>query len=193
MQTDPLSTPQEVQPLEPSPQAAKNPSRGYLITAVILAVFLCIFVVASAGLGYWASQLNANLETTQQELSALKSDHAKLKDDNQKLAADLEQAKTDLEKTKSSLTTAQSDLKKSQDKSKSLEKKIGVAGKKMELLRIFAKEMTAQDVLTFAGIAKEINDKQILDKWQALLTAPTPEKNNEFFFFLMNNTLDSLK
>ena len=193
-----LSAPDEQKPLQ-SPVREVNAQKRGPITG-ILVIFLVILLVAVAGLGFWAYQLNSNLVATQQQLTTLQNDyadlqseHATLKSDHEKLTTDLSQANTDLEKSNGDLTTAQADLQKSQDQNKGLNTRVDLASKKAEVLYAIANVSNAAEFLAIDALVKSTRDDQLLAQWNNFVAAPSAEGSGNLILYLIGSIRDSLK
>jgi uncharacterized protein HemX len=198
MQSEPHST-QEDQKPEQAPVQEMKPQKRSPITG-ILAIFLVILLVAVAGLGFWAYQLNTSLMAAQQQLTALQdehaklqSDHAKLKSDHEKLTTDFSQAKADLEKSNGDLTTAQADLKKSQDQNEGLNAKVDHARKNAEILYAASTVASTTDFFQVDTMIKAANDEQLLAEWNKFAETPTADASFNFLLYLMSSIEDDLK
>lgn len=216
MQPDPLTSQETDQPgqstqpeiLEPKSTLAqgKKPSR-WNIAAIVLGVFMFIFLVAAAGLGYWAYALNGELVSTQQQLTALQKQHvklqgdyAKLTSDNEKLNADLTQTKADLTQTKADLDKAnndlsstQNDLKTSQDQNKTLHAKIDKISPLVEILYTSTTSQSNSDIFKIDALVNSTNDNQLIAKWNKFADTPSANGYADILLYLVTELHNDLK
>jgi septal ring factor EnvC (AmiA/AmiB activator) len=191
MQPESLSQEEAEQPVTSLIQETK-PSRRNL-TTIILAVFLVIFLGATAGLGYWAYTLNSSLIAKQQQLAELQSDYAKLQSGNENLTTELAQVKTDLEESSKDLTNTQTKLEKMQDENLKLKVKIEAASKKLQILYAFSTVSVPTDILAIDTMIKATEDKQLLERWNDFYSTPSASASVEFILNLITATQTSLK
>ncbi len=191
-----------MQPESFSPQEAEQPVTSLIqetkpsrinLTTIILAVFLVIFLGATAGLGYWAYILNSSLIAKQQQLAELQSDYAKLQSGNENLTTELAQVKTDLEESSKDLTNTQTKLEKMQDENLKLKVKIEAASKKLQILYAFSTVSVPTDILAIDTMIKATEDKQLLERWNDFYSAPSASASVEFILNLITATQTSLK
>ena len=191
MQPESFSPQEAEQPVTSLIQEAK-PSRINL-TTIILAVFLVIFLGATAGLGYWAYTLNSSLIATQQQLAEVQSDHAKLQSGNENLTTELAQVKADLEESNKDLTNTQTKLEKMQTENLKLKVKIEAASKKLQILYAFSTVSVPTDILAIDTMIKATEDRQLLERWNDFYSEPSASASVEFILNLITATQTSLK
>ena len=191
MQPESLSQQEAEQPVTSLIQETK-PSRINL-TTIILAVFLVIFLGATAGLGYWAYTLNSSLIAKQQQLAELQSDYAKLQSGNENLTTELAQVKTDLEESSKDLTNTQTKLEKMQDENLKIKVKIEAASKKLQILYAFSTVSVPTDILAIDTMIKATEDRQLLERWNDFYSTPSASASVEFILNLITATQTSLK
>lgn len=191
-----------MQPESFSPQEAEQPVTSLIqetkpsrinLTTIILAVFLVIFLGATAGLGYWAYTLNSSLIAKQQQLAELQSDYAKLQSGNENLTTELAQVKTDLEESSKDLTNTQTKLEKMQDENLKLKVKIEAASKKLQILYAFSTVSVPTDILAIDTMIKATEDRQLLERWNDFYSTPSASASVEFILNLITATQTSLK
>ncbi len=182
------ATPYPVRTIQPAPAKPKN-MIGVIVGYVILGMFICILVVAAAGLGYWGYTLNNNLAATQQQLATLQGQYSTLKSDDAKLAADLEKTKTDLKKTQGDLATAQADLDQAKNQTSSLQAKIDKASKYLTVLVGFWGDTVSNSETKI----KATNDSLVLSKYQTFAASNLNKDFYAFFDAIVSAIVNSLK
>jgi septal ring factor EnvC (AmiA/AmiB activator) len=122
----------------PGEVSVAKPSRKFNFKIL----FLIILLLAVAGLGYWAFQVNTNLKAAQESLATLQGKYDDLASENGRLttefgqvSSDLEQTNAELASTNDALKTTKSDLSKSNQEASDLQEKMKKAGLYVEIMR----------------------------------------------------------
>jgi hypothetical protein len=194
----PVMPPPPVVPVVTSPVAPAAKPRSYLGLAITLGVFMSLFCLVAAGLGYWANQLKTELATTQAQLTEAQSQYeastdanTALQGDVEKLNGDLAALQTDLDATRQELATAQADLERARANGEALQAKIDAALVRMDVvLGIFV------DFKNEKGIERDIRatgDEELLD----LFMATVEDQDNldlwfDFLAHLFESVVDEL-
>jgi type VI protein secretion system component VasF len=201
------STPETAQPEPPSTVEANPAVRvekkhsGLKIAAIVLA-FLAIFalLLSFAWVGYWAYTLNNELNTTQQQLTTLQTEHEKLQADyvaltskNEKLNSDLALSKSDLEKSNTDLTSTQADLSKSKQNEEKLQTRIDAAGQLMEILYVMSTSDHESDVLKLDRLVTESKDKELMEQWDTFTQSPSEDAIGAFLEYIVSAIRNHLK
>jgi cell division protein FtsB len=180
-----------------APAQPKKP-RNYLVLAIVLGVFMTLFCLTAAGLGYWANMLKTDLTGTQQQLTdlqgnyeSLQADNAKLQDNIEKLKGDITALQEELDTTKKELETTQADLKSSREYSDSLQTRIDAALVRMDVaLGIFV------DFKNEKGVERDIRktgDDKLLDLFQTFIGKQNNDNWFNFLAYLFESIVDELQ
>jgi len=181
-----------------APVAPKK-HRSYLALAIVLAVFMSLFCLTAAGLGYWANTLKTNLADTGQQLTDLQGkydsltvDNAKLQDDLEKSKADTAALQTELDATKEALATSQADAESARAAGDKLQAKIDAALVRMDVaLGLFV------DFKSIKGVERDVKatgDDKLLDLFQKSVDDPKSDsKWFDFLAYLFESIVDELQ
>lgn len=187
-QDEPQAQPVETPPVQPPhvelPVAAPpKPARKFNF----LALFSVILLLAVAGLGYWAWQLNTTLATTRQDLAALQEKYDQLTTDKNALSAELEETRTtlesELETTKGELAASQADLEKANAELEDTRKELTTLQERMK------KASKWMDVVIANWVDGE-NDASVSKKIDALGDAKLKSLWKEFSEIEVKNNSD---
>lgn len=184
------------------PKKTVNTSK---IVTIILGVFLGIAIIAAAGLGFWANQLNTNLNATQKKLTTLQSDYDSLKANNGQLTTNLSQVNSDLDQTKTTLTNtqttltntqtqltgAQSDLAKASSDKNDLQSKIVKIKPYLDLA--YAIYVTDENKTGIDERVNATNDSKLSSLWSSLKSDPSRDNATAFVNYLFGAMSDSIK
>lgn len=155
-----------------APMPAKKPGKfNFQI------VLLIVFLLASAGLGYWAFQTSSALQAAQQSLDTLQGKYDALTAEKNSLSGELDQTKTELasvnseiEATRASVDTTKSDVSKANAD-------ISALKKKMEKSRIYIVIMQSvfeeDDFIITALLVALADDDKLQDLFDAYIDTNT--------------------
>ena len=181
-------TPLSTRTMQPAPARSKN-SVGLIVGYVLLGGFICVLLVAVAGLGYWAYSADNKLTATQQQLATLQGQYDTLKSNESQMAATLEQAQVDLKKAQGDLATAQADLSQAKSQTSSLQAKIDKASKYLNIFVGFWGDTYSQS----ESKIRVTNDSQILSLYQRYENSTTNQDFYTFFDAVVAAIVNSLK
>lgn len=162
VETPPVETPHVEPPHVEVPVAVPpKPARKFNF----LALFSVILLLAVAGLGYWAWQLNTTLATTRQDLAALQEKYDQLTTDKDALSAELDETRTTLE---SELETTKGELADSQAALETANAELEDARKELTTLQERMKKASKWMDVAIASMVDGENDDSITKKVNAL-------------------------
>lgn len=124
-------------------------------------LFLGVALLGSAGMGVWTYNLNNQLEKSQADYQALKSDYDKLDSAYGKAKADyesrLDEAQADLEDQRAQTKRLEGNLEQAQSENKALKEKMSAIQSKVAVLNAFW--FTSDSA--FAHLVDSSNDEQL--------------------------------
>ena len=160
--------------------------------------FLVLLILAVAGLGFWAFQLNTNLKAAQTSLATLQGKFDDLTAENGRLttefgqvSSELEQTNTELASTNETLKTAKADLSKSKQEASALEAKMKKAGLYVEVMRGAFKD---KDNL-FVTLLKVmlVKDSKLTELYETYLKSKSSADLLKWSSYLISTTMEVLK
>ena len=135
-------------------------------------LFLGVALLGSAGMGVWTYNLNNQLERSQADYQALKSDYDKLDSEDGKAKADYEsrlnKAQANLEDERAQTKRLESSLEQAQAENKVLKDKISAIQSKVTVLNAFW--FTSDTV--FTQQVDSSNDEQLKKLYKAMQDSP---------------------
>jgi septal ring factor EnvC (AmiA/AmiB activator) len=151
-------------------------------------LFLGVALLGSAGMGVWTYNLNNQLERSQADYQALKSDYDKLDSEYGQAKADYEsrlnKAQADLEDERAQTKRLESSLEQAQAENKVLKDKISAIQSKVAMLNAFW--FTSDSA--FAQRVDSLNDEQL----KKLYKAATDSQSWDTFVDLMSYLIQSI-
>lgn len=184
----------------PAIRVEKKRSKPNIVAVSLVLLFIFGLFLSFAGVGYWAYMLNNKLNTAQQQLTALQSEHTNLQADyasltseNKKLNNDLTQSRAELEKTTTNLTTTQADLSRSKQDGEKLQTQFEEAGDLVEVLYATATSDEESDIFKIDRLITESNNKDLVKHWDTFTSSPSEDAFSAFLDYLILATRNSLK
>ncbi len=155
---------------------------------IVGSLFLTVALLGSAGMGVWTYNLNNQLEQSQANYQALKSDYDKLDSEYSQAKADyesrLDKAQADLEDEQAQTKRLESNLEQAQTENKALKDEISAIQSKVAVLNAFW--FTSDSV--FAHQVESSNDEQL----KKLYKAVNESKSWDAFVELMSYLIQSI-
>lgn len=152
-------------------------------------LFLGVALLGSAGMGVWTYNLNNQLERSQADYQALKSNYNKLDSEYSQAKADyesrLEKAQTDLEDERAQTKRLESNLEQAQAENKALKDKMSAIQSKVAVLNAFW--FTSDSA--FAQQVDSSNDEQLKKLYKAMKDSP---ESWDAFVELMSYLIQSI-
>ena len=161
-------------------------------------VFLIILLLAVAGVGYWAFQLNTSLRAAQDSLATLQGKYDDLASENGRLttefgqvSSELEQTNTELASTNDTLKTTRADLAKSNQEGSDLQEKMKKAGLYVEIMRGAFRD---KDTLlqTFLKVLL-VKDSKLTDLYETYLKSRSSSDLLKWSSYLISTTVEILE
>jgi Tfp pilus assembly protein PilO len=196
MQPEP-ALPQEPQKQESELQGG-NPVTAPPRKFNVKIIFLILLILAVAGLGFWAFQLNTNLKAAQTSLETLQGKYDDLTAENGRLttefgqvSGELAQTSTELASTTELLKTAKADLSKSKQEVSALEAKMKKAGLYVEIMRGAFKDKDNLFV-TYLKVAI-VKDSELTELYDTYMKSRSSTDLLKWFAYLISTTVEILK
>ncbi|RJP47136.1 MAG: hypothetical protein C4583_17125 [Anaerolineaceae bacterium] len=161
-------------------------------------LFLIILLLAVAGVGFWAFQLNTSLKAAQESLATLQGKYDDLTAENGRLttefgqvSSELEQTNTELASTNDTLKTIKAELTKSNQEVSDLQEKMKKAGLYVEIMRGAFKD---SDTLleTFLKVLL-VKDSELTSLYETYLKSRSSSDLLRWSSYLISTIVDILE
>ncbi|RPI94339.1 MAG: hypothetical protein EHM40_06930 [Chloroflexi bacterium] len=158
---------------------------------IVGSLFLTVALLGSAGMGVWTYSLNNQLEQSQADYQALKSDYNKLDSRYSQAKADYasksDKAQADLEDAQAQIKRLESNLEQAQTENKALKDKISAIQSKVAVLNDFW--FTSDSV--FASQVDSSNDEQLKKLYKGVNEFQSWEAFVELMSYLIQSISDT--
>jgi uncharacterized protein YoxC len=161
-------------------------------------VFLAIFVLAAAGLGYWAMQSNNTLKSAQQDLNKLQGEYDALTAEKNSLSGELDQTNKDLASTneeitttKDALSTAKSEAAKVNNELSALKKKMNTANSYILAIRYIYEDEDATYLGAFLLVTL-VDDDTLTDLFNKWMDSPSYGTWTPWAGYAIQTAIDTL-
>lgn len=194
--------PEPVLPQEPQEHASELPGVSPVTKPPrkfnFKILFLIILLLAVAGVGYWAFQLNTSLRAAQESLATLQGKYDDLASENDRLttefgqvSSDLEKTNTELASTNDTLKTTRADLIKSNQEGSDLQTKMKKAGLYVEIMRGAFRD---KDTLlqTFLKVLL-VKDSKLTELYETYLKSRSSSNLLKWSSYLISTTVEILE
>jgi len=158
---------------------------------VVGSLFLTVALLGSAGMGVWTYNLNNQLEQSQADYQALKTDYDKLDSEYGQAKADYQsksdKAQANLEEAQTQIKRLESNLEQAQSESKALKDKLSAIQSKVAVLNAF---WFSSDTV-FAKRVDSSDDEQLKSLYKAVKESNSWETFVDLMSYLIQSISDA--
>ena len=183
---------------QPPIMGTAQPPRKSMVGTIILSIFLCLFMAATAWMGYRAVNANKALAAANEDLTALQGNYETLTGEKTALDTELVSVKAELEAAQKEIATTQEATAAAKSDTSKVKQEIAALKENMQKAWLYAEVLRGafednDGLLETLSKVVAVEDDKLTNLFNSYLNTGTDKALDDFIIYLVETAVELLK